>query len=89
MAKVALRVSTDGGWHTFIARFADADQAIAYIGRKSAVASFDEIEDELLTPVCGPVAEDVLRLLDVLYPQCEHGLSLALCGGPMHWHDPS
>ena len=24
---------------------------------------------------------------DAIHPRCEHGLSEALCGGPMHWYD--
>lgn len=55
------------------------DQAIAFIERKSATHAFHEVEAEPIFPTFG-------RLLERLYPTCEHGLSLSNCYGPQHYY---
>ena len=63
------------------------DQLIDYSVRSGAEIQETEelrvVEDDFI----GPLPLDVIRLLTWLYPECEHGLSLVLCGGPQHWYD--
>jgi hypothetical protein len=76
--------------------FYSASQALAFIERKSAEDkangypygnhAVEELYDYPLAPF-GPLSEDTLALYDYLYPTCEHGLSAALCSGPMHYSD--
>lgn len=63
--------------HTFTATFATEDQAIDYIGRKSSTCAFWTRDD---SPIDG-----YDRLMEVLFPTCEHGLSESLCMGPAHY----
>lgn len=56
------------------------DNALAYVARNGA-NYVEEYEDN-------PVGSEFTRLLDALYPLCEHGMSLSLCNGPQHyWYD--
>lgn len=50
------------------------DHALAFLGRR------DGYEVEEL-----PISRDYERLLMILYPLCEHGLSLDMCAGPSHY----
>lgn len=50
------------------------DNALAFLERREAYA-VEEI----------PIALAYDRLLAVLFPECEHGLSLAMCAGPGHY----
>ena len=70
---------------SYVAEFASGDQAVAFIERNSGNHAFSEIEDQPVAPPVGPVTPDIIRLLDALYPTCEHGMSLALCCGPDHF----
>lgn len=59
----------------------DAEQkAINYIQNKTDRFARWEHEDY-------PVDDKFVKLLDVLYPTCGHGLSLSLCAGPGHYSD--
>jgi hypothetical protein len=69
--------------------FFNGTQALSFIEARKETHAFAEDEENPIIPMIGPVSQDVLALYDYLYPQCEHGLSAALCGGPMHWYDPS
>lgn len=62
----------------FIVRFLDQDQAIAWIEERKSTHAVTQIEGE-------PIPETAERLLDYLYPSCEHGLSASLCVGPTHY----
>ncbi len=53
-------------------------RAIAYVMARRATHHVDEIEEF-------PISAQHALLLRVLYPLCEHGLSLELCYGPMHY----
>lgn len=65
--------------------FNDADTEMNF----SAHYGFEEIEDEnewgdrirVLVPF-GPIEEDVLKILQVLYPQCRHGMDASMCMDP-------
>jgi hypothetical protein len=50
------------------------DHALAFLARKDA----EEVREL-------PIDRAFDRLIDALYPQCEHGLDLALCAGPGHY----
>lgn len=63
--------------HTFTATFAHESQAVEYIGRKSSTCAFYTRDD---SPIDG-----YAKLMDTLYPTCEHGLSASLCMGPGHY----
>lgn len=58
-------------------RFATEDQALAHVGANPDLY-FTEVESQ-------PVPNSCERLLALLYPQCSHGMSLALCYGPAHY----
>jgi hypothetical protein len=92
-----LVIIKDGGWTRFLATFASGDQAITWLEAKRAesMAATGTIysgiwgeEDEAypLAPV-GPVTPDQERLLDYLYPRCEHGMDAQSCMGPDHFMD--
>lgn len=63
---------------SYRAVFATEDQALEFCQRKSATHAISELRDE-------PLPQWAARLLDWLYPQCEHGLSADLCHGPQHY----
>lgn len=50
------------------------DNALAFLARRDA----HEVRELPLDPAFD-------RLLDALYPRCEHGMDLALCAGPGHY----
>lgn len=70
--------------HSVTTEFASAAQAVDLISSRDGLA-IAELEDEPVRPAIGPVNQDVLRLLEILYPHCEHGLSADLCMGPNHY----
>lgn len=81
MQTIDLRVWTQGGYHTFVAKFSNVEQAISYIERKSSDANFAlmaELDQRRMSEEEGAV-------WDHLNPRCEHGLSLSLCAGPGHY----
>lgn len=75
---IKLEVRTQGGYHCFVTTFANQRQAIEYVERHASVASFGEVKT-------APISRSHTRLLAVLYPTCEHGLSESLCYGPAHY----
>lgn len=77
---ITLEATKDGGWHRFLVRFSTEDQALAYIERKRGTVEVWEIEESEHA-----VPDQYERLLEVLHPTCEHGLSLSLCHGPGHY----
>jgi len=64
--------------------FATEDQAIDFINRKHATGNH-VVSEYALEDGSGSAGLGNPRLSAVLYPQCEHGLSLALCMGPQHY----
>ena len=50
------------------------DHALAFLARKDA----EEVREL-------PIDRAFGRLIEALYPQCEHGLDLASCAGPGHY----
>jgi hypothetical protein len=95
VTRVALEVHICDQRRSYTARFDSGDLAVAFMRRKVDEAhtagyaygnySINEMEDQPVAPVIGPVTPDVLRLLAELYPTCEHGMSLELCSGPEHF----
>lgn len=55
------------------------DRALAFIDARWTTHAVHEIEDT-------PIDERYGRLLDQLYPTCEHGLSASNCYGPQHYY---
>jgi hypothetical protein len=100
---IALEVHICDQRRSYTARFANGDQAVEFIQQRLPSSptyaldlaaypygnhAFYELEDDPVIPPVGPVNQDVLRLLDVLYPTCHHGMSADLCLdpiGPNHW----
>lgn len=68
------------------ATFTTEDQAIAFLTAKRATKNHTwwELGAEDHTGT-GSVPATWTRLVDFLYPTCEHGLSLELCYGPNHY----
>lgn len=68
------------------ATFSTEAQALAFLERKSAAGDYnwDEVPD-VFWPGSGSVPSDWHKLLDFLYPMCEHGLSESNCYGPNHY----
>lgn len=60
--------------------FATEAQAVEFFKRKAAEGNhaFEEVRDT-------PVPLWARRLLDLLYPKCEHGMDAGLCAGPGHY----
>lgn len=54
------------------------DQALTFVTARSSTHAMDELEDT-------PVPDQYTRLLDWLYPTCEHGMKGA-CYGPQHYY---
>jgi hypothetical protein len=79
MSNIVLEVTAPGRSHGYRATFHREGQALRFITSRPD-HGFAELESE-------PLAEQYARLIRALYPQCEHGLSAELCGGPMHWYD--
>ena len=66
---------------SYVAGFSSEDQALDFVERRRATHAVFEMED-------APIEAEYARLLAWLYPDCPHGLSLALCAGPGHYpHD--
>lgn len=59
--------------------FATEAQALAFVTARSSTHAVWEI-DEL------PIPATATALLELLYPICEHGLSLSNCYGPQHYY---
>lgn len=65
---------------SYFAEFATEDQALAFIRRKWSTHAFYAIPET-------DISDEHKRLIDLLYPECEHGMSAWLCEGPMHYSD--
>lgn len=64
---------------SYIAIFEGGEnQVLAFIEERKSTHAIFEIKDS-------PIPEECARLLDRLYPTCEHGLSESLCFGPAHY----
>ena len=61
--------------------FSTEHQAIDYLTPRSSTHTWWELNQN----DGGSVPQSWSRLLDFLYPLCEHGLSLDLCHGPDHY----
>lgn len=57
----------------------EEDRALAFLAKRTSTHAFHEIESAPIEPRYG-------RLIDFLYPTCEHGLSLSNCFGPQHYY---
>jgi hypothetical protein len=99
MAAVKLEIHICDQRRGYMAEFASPAQAIDFIERRLPSSDkyelnrklypygnhdFTELEESPLVPF-GPLTQDDLRLLELLYPHCEHGLSADLCYGPNHY----
>ncbi len=58
--------------------FATEDLATKYVAERTATHAFSEIGNE-------PIADEFVKLIEMLHPTCEHGLSESLCAGPNHY----
>lgn len=63
----------------YTATFANDEQALAFCQARVATHVFHELEDHPLPEHCS------MELYALVYPKCEHGLSLDLCAGPQHY----
>jgi len=63
--------------------FSNEDQAISFLKARSSTHAWWELDTE--DGGQGSVPVSWTKLLDYLYPLCEHGLSLDLCEGPDHY----
>jgi hypothetical protein len=64
--------------------FATEDQAIAFLSVRYRTHAWCEVTN-LHGPGTGSIPAHWHRLIDYLYPICEHGLSEAYCYGPDHY----
>jgi hypothetical protein len=53
--------------------------ALRFIETRWSTHAIHELEDQ-------PIPQKYARLLDLLYPLCEHYLSLSNCCGPQHYY---
>jgi len=63
---------------SYLVTFATEAQALDFIGRKSSTHAFFTVDGK-------PIDSVHTELINYLFPDCEHGLSLALCYGPNHY----
>lgn len=56
------------------------DMALSFIEGRSKTHAFHEVEESPFN------IEKYERLYGLLYPSCEHGLSLSNCYGPQHYY---
>ena len=75
---VTLEIGVCDQRRSYLAAFATEDQALAFIGQRQATHAVTETEES-------QIPASWSRLLDLLYPTCEHGLSASLCDGPGHY----
>jgi hypothetical protein len=80
VSEITLEVHICDQRRSYLAHFATEDQALAFVAGRSHDHAFYEAEGAAL-----PSSAD--RLLEWLYPTCEHGLSQSLCVGPEHYWD--
>ena len=69
---------------SYKATFSTEAQALAFLAPRSTTHAWEEIR-HLHGQDAGSVPATWTKLLDFLYPTCEHGLSLDLCAGPDHY----
>lgn len=78
-AQIKLLAFPSWNWgHSYVATFANEQQAIAFCERKKSSCAIQEVPGS-------PIHEKWVGLLNTLYPICEHGLSAHLCMGPDHY----
>lgn len=75
---IALEIHICNQRRSYIARFTTEDQAITFLERKVSTHAPFEIKAE-------PIPAEAQKLLEWMYPICEHGLSADLCEGPNHY----
>lgn len=57
---------------------------VRYFGR--GAGQIEWVDPDVTPSIAfGPQTPDIERLIDRLYPQCDHGLALDLCMGPDHY----
>lgn len=79
MTEIALEIHICDQRRSYIARFATERQALDFAQARHDTHVVREIETE-------PIPESATSLLDMLYPTCEHSLSLSNCYGPQHYY---
>lgn len=79
-APITMEVHICADRRSYMVEFATEAQALEFIKRKWSTHSICEVYEH-------PIDRAHLELLTLLYPQCEHGLSLDLCFGPGHYSD--
>lgn len=64
---------------SYTARFSTEQQALDFLAPRGMTHAVHEVEAHPLDYATCP------RLLEFLYPACEHGLSASNCYGPQHY----
>lgn len=83
MTNAAITLTARSASRTYPVSFygeAAEDNALAFIARRTDLTFFEAEGDEP-----HQVGDEFTRLLAVLYPTCEHGMSADLCMGPEHY----
>jgi hypothetical protein len=78
---IALLMTVCSTGHSYVTRFYGEnaeDHALAFFERKGMTHAIDEVEGEFID-------QGYKRIIEKLYPTCEHGLSAHLCEGPQHY----
>lgn len=84
MEKIVLDACITEQGRSYRVTFRNEDQALAFIAARTTTHTFSEVEDKLID-FGAPDAWKNVKLSAVLYPSCEHGMSLDLCAGPQHY----
>lgn len=78
---IALLMTVCSTGHSYIARFYGEDaeaHALDFFERKGMTHVIEEVEGEFID-------QGYRRIIEKLYPTCEHGMSAHLCSGPQHY----
>lgn len=76
---IALEIHICDQRRSYVARFSAEDQAIAFLAKRSATHAWSETKEE-------PISGEHKKLMEYLYPLCEHQM-LGDCYGPNHFYN--
>lgn len=80
---IALEIHICDQRRSYVAKFSTEDQAVRFVQARQSTHAISEVAE--MDKSAEPVPVEWTRLLDLLYPMCEHQMSLSSCYGPDHF----